>query len=206
MNLRIFSSKINEKKTKLETSVEWHHSLSPVLQKQIVATHVASFLDLYRAYTKEQLGLKPSLTKRQWLTKMIEEELKDVQDGKVFIATISVQDSLAGFISCMPVKARHEDFKTDIYISLLAVKPFRYLDQTKEKLHIGLGRQLIESVIAKFTDANTLTLDTRLINVPGIAFYKALGFSTTGERTFGGSNPEHYTGYEKELKRSLSIS
>lgn len=205
MNIRMFSSKINEKKTKLETSVEWHSTLSPMLEKQMIATHVASFLDLYRAYSEEQLGLMPGLTKKQWLINVIQEELKDIKDGKLFVATVCIQDNLAGFITCTPVKARHEDFKTDVYVSLLAVKPFCYLDDNREKIHIGLGRQLIESVIAKFPGANTITLDTRVINTPGIAFYKTLGFSVTGKRTFAVNNPERYTGCEKQLKRSFEL-
>lgn len=52
--------------------------------------------------------------------------------------------------------------RRDVYISLLAVKQFRD-PHTGEKIQIGLGRQLIESVEAKITDANALTLDTRYL-------------------------------------------
>jgi len=79
---------------------------------------------------------------------------------------------------------------------LLAVKPFRD-PRTDEKIQLGLGRLLIESVEARFSGANALTLDTRLINTAGIVFYEHLGFSMTGRRTFGGANVKHYTGCEK---------
>jgi ribosomal protein S18 acetylase RimI-like enzyme len=213
MYARMFSSKVNKNKSKLETSLEWHNELSPMLQKQIIATHVASFLDLYRDYSEEQLGLKSGLTKQKWLTNMIEAEIEDIKEGKVLVATISIENSVAGFVTCMPAKPRHDkkdisannwqdDFTTDIYISLLAVKP-TYNPRTKEKIQIGLGRQLIESVEARFTNANALTLDTRLINKPGIAFYQKIGFLTTGRRTFGGSNSEYYTGVEKRVMRPV---
>jgi len=187
-------------KSILETSIEWHTTPSTMLQKQIIETHVASFMDLDRDYSEELLGLTPGLTKAVWLTKMIEDELEEIKQGKLFLATISLQDNLAGFIVCAPVKARHEDLKADLYISLLAVKPFRDL-VSKNKIRIGLGQQLVECVESRFTDANAITLDTRLINKPVMSFYEKLSFASTGQRTLGGSNPDYYTGYEKLVMR-----
>lgn len=155
---------------------------------------------------------------------MIQAELNDVKAGNIFLATVNIENNVAGFITCLPLAHRHnkntssqivnlwrqnqppgltqwqESIRKDVYISLLAVKPFRD-PRTGEKIQIGLGRQLIESVDAKNADANALTLDTRLINISGIVFYKKLGFSTSGQRTFGGSNPVHYTGCKKQLMR-----
>ncbi|MBX3709654.1 MAG: GNAT family N-acetyltransferase [Gammaproteobacteria bacterium] len=223
MHPRNFFSKINSEKTKLQTTVEWHTELTPLLEQQIVQTHLASFLDLYRPYSENQLGLIGK-TKEIWLNEMIRTELQDIKAGNIFLATVSIENNVVGFITCLPPAHRHnknsssqivnmwrqnqpadpagwqESIRKDVYISLLAVKPFRD-PHTGEKIQIGLGRQLIESVEAKITDANALTLDTRLINMPGIAFYEKLGFSTSGERTFGGSNPAYYTGCEKQLVR-----
>lgn len=95
-----------------------------------------------------------------------------------------------------------ESIRKDVYISLLAVKPFRN-PRTGEKIQIGLGRQLIESLEAKMTEAIAFTLDTRLINIPGIAFYERLGFSISGQRTFGGGSPTYYTGLEKQIIRPV---
>jgi len=227
MHARSFFSKINQGKTKsLQTTVEWYTELTPLLEQQIIQTHVASFLDLYRNYSEAQLGLNPGKTKEIWLTEMIQAELNDIKAGNILLATVSIENNVAGFITCLPLAHRHnkvssnqivnlwqqnqptdptqwrESIRKDVYISLLAVKPFRN-PHTGEKIQIGLGRQLIESVEAKITDANALTLDTRLINTPGIAFYEKLGFSTSGQRTFGGSNPTHYTGCEKRLMKLI---
>jgi len=209
MHARIFSSKINRTKSTLEASIEWHTMPSALLQKKIIATHLASFLDLYRDYSEKQLGLKPGLSKEAWLTKMIEEELEEIKQGKLYLATISLEDNIAGFIVCAPVKARHKeekmkdnDLKTDVYISLLAIKPFRYF-RSQDKIHIGLGQQLVDSVESRFTGANMITLDTRLINKPAMSFYERLGFNSTGKRTLGGSNPDYYTGYEKFVMRQV---
>jgi len=199
MRAQLFSSKINSTKSNLEIAIEWQSILSPDLQKQITATHLASFLDLYLPYTEQQLGLKPELSKEEWLTKMIQDELHEVKQGKLFLATAHAQDKLVGFIMCAPSKARHENLKVDVYISLLAVKPIRDF-KSKNKIRIGLGQQLVESAEARFTDANTLTLDTRYINQSAMAFYEKIGFNATGTRTFGGSNPKHYLGLEKPTK------
>jgi hypothetical protein len=216
MQNRLFSTKNNLKKTQFDTSVEWHKELTPALEKQIIATHLSSFIDLYKNHSEADLGtLKPGITKKAWLTKMIEDEIKDIKEGKVFIATVSVMDSIAGFITCTPVKRRDENLSrkhsnSDVYISLLAVKPFHYLMKygpsnelkvLQAKAHIGLGRQLVESVAARFPDADTITLDTRKINEDGKKFYKSLGFDPS-EKTFGGSAAEYYLGYEKEVPRS----
>lgn len=224
MHLRSFFSKVNEEKTSLQTTIEWHTQLTPLLEKQIIQTHVTSFLDLYREYSEEQLGLKVGKTKKAWLTEMIKGELEDVKAGKVFLATVSIENNVAGFITCLPVTQRYdrasssqivqrwrqiqptkvkscqESIRQDVYMSLLAVKPIRD-PKTGKKIQIGLGRQLVERVESRFPDANALTLDTRLVNTSGIAFYQKLGFSLTGQRTFGGSNPVHYTGCEKRLMR-----
>jgi|GEM_PF-4358955 ribosomal protein S18 acetylase RimI-like enzyme len=227
MYSRSFFSKVNQEKTKyLQTTVEWHTELTPLLESQIIQTHVASFLDLYRNYSEEQLGLRPGLTKKIWLTEMIQAELDEIKAGNILLATVSIENNVAGFVTCLPAVHRHnmasanqllnlwrqnqpsnttqwqESIRKDVYISLLAVRPFRDPD-TGEKIQIGLGQQLVESVEAKMAAANALTLDTRLINTPGIAFYKKLGFSTTGQRTFGGSNVAHYTGCEKRLMRPV---
>lgn len=202
-----------------------HTTITPLLEQQIIQTHVNSFLDLYKNHSEAQLGLATGKTKEMWLTEMIQAELIDIKEGKIFLATVSIENNLAGFITYLPVTHRHskasssqivnnwhrhnqqpdlkqweDSIRNDVYISLLAVKPFRN-PRSGEKIQIGLGRQLIERVEAKMTDANALTLDTRLINKPGIAFYEKLGFSTSGQRTFAGSNPEHYTGCEKRLVR-----
>lgn len=206
MHARIFSSKlIGKNKTKFNADIEWHLTPSDFLQKQIIAIHLASFLDLYAPYSEKQLGLKSGMTKQEWLTKMIIDELKEVKEGKLLLGTISLQDQIAGFIICAPItKERYQEFKADVYISLLAVKPFK--DKSEKKIHIGLGQQLVESAQARFVDANTLTLDTRRINKDAMKFYEKIGFSSTGKKTFGGSNPENYVGYEKNVMRTLSMT
>ncbi len=220
---RSFFSKINQEKTKfLQTTVEWHTKLTPLLKKQIIQTHLASFLDLYSHKSEAELNLRQ--TKESWLTKMILAELEDIKAGNILLATVSIENNVAGFITCLPVAHRHnkatgnqivqrwqqqthprqwqDAIRKDVYISLLAVKPIRD-PYTGEKIQIGFGRQLVESVEAKMTEANALTLDTRLINTSGIAFYERLGFSRSGQRTFGGSDPAHYTGCEKRLMRPM---
>lgn len=226
MRPRSFFSQINQEKTKsLQTTVEWHTKLTPLLEKQVTLTHVSSFLDLYKDYSEEELGLAEGITKETWLTKMIQAELEEIKKGNIFLATVSIENNVAGFVTCLPVAYRHDksvsskivglwsqdqstdskkwqdSIRKDVYISLLAVKPCHNPHKNGEKIQIGLGRQLIESVEAKFVDATALTLDTRLINTSGIAFYEKLGFSTTGERTFGGTNPKNYTGCEKQLMK-----
>lgn len=200
MHARIFSSKMIPN-SDLESTIEWHTSLSDKLQKQIVRAHIDSFLDIYRDYSEEQLDLKPDQTKKTWLTKMIKDELEEVNKGNLFLATVSVQDTLAGFIVCAPVKARHEDLKVDLYISLLAIKSLRFF-KSQNKIHIGLGRELVNSAESKFPEANTLTLDTRLINKAAMLFYEKIGFSSTGKRTLGDNHhPDYYTGYERSVMR-----
>lgn len=196
MRSRLFSSKINLAKSSLAVSVEWDDCPAELVEKQIIATHVASFLDLYKDFTESDLGLAPGLSKKAWLTNMIKGELEEVKHGKLHLAIACIDDRVVGFIICEPVKARREDLKNDVYISLLAANPFRDF-KSEEKIHIGIGRHLMESAEKRFSEMNTLTLDTRLINKAAIKFYEKLGFNSTGRRTFGGSNPDHYVGYEK---------
>lgn len=227
---RSFFSTMNPQKIKLQylqPSLEWHTplTLTPQIEKQIVQTHLASFLDLYKDYSEEQLGLETGKTKKNWLLEMIHSELEEFKSGKVLLATMSLENNIAGFITCYPATPRHKDrdsikkivnywseenpdhyrkskwhnsISNDVYISLLAVKPF-YDSRTNKKIQIGLGRQLIESAEIRLTNATALTLDTRLINISGIAFYKKLGFLTTEKNTFHGANPAHYIGCEKKL-------
>jgi len=198
MHGRVFSSKINPSKWGLELSLEWHKAPSVLLQKQIVAIHMKSFLDLYSDISEQQLGLKEGLTKETWLRNMISEELEEINQGKLFLATISLQDSTEGFIVCQPAKARHADFKVDVYISLLAISPCYH--PSGNKIRIGLGQKLVENVFLRFPEANTVTLDTRHINHEGIKFYEKLGFSSTSQ-TLGGSDNKYYVGYEKKFMR-----
>lgn len=223
MRSKNFFSTINPQKTKfLQTSIEWQPKLTRSLEQQITQTHMSAFLDLYQHCSEEALGLAPHQTKESWLREMIKAELNELKTGKVFLATVSIEHCVVGFITCLPAAHRHDKvssqsiihswrhhqaseikqwqdtMRKDVYISLLAVKPFRN-PHTKEKIQIGLGRALIESVEHKMTKANSLTLDTRLVNKPGIEFYKRLGFSTTGRYVFGGSSPDHYIGCEKQL-------
>lgn len=202
MQARIFSARIKPTKSKLETDIEWRTKITPELEQQIIATHVSAFMDLYRPYTEKDLGLKPGLTKEAWLTNMIKDELEQVKKGSIYLATITVHDQVAGFITCDPIKARHTDLKLDVYIGLLAVRPFRDF-KTKNKIRIGLGQELVQAAEDRFVNANTFTLDTRIIN-PAIGFYEHIGFSNTGRHTFGGNNPDYYVGFEKAITRSLS--
>lgn len=193
-----FYSKMSSTKSKLQTSIEWHTLLSSSLENQISKTHVDAFLDVYSNYSEIDLGLKIGVTKKDWLTNMIKEELDEVKKGNRYLVTISLQDSIAGFIICEPAKVRHENLKIDIHLSLLAVKPFRDF-KTKNKIRIGLGHQLVDSVESRFSDFNTITLDTRLVNTPAQLFYEKIGFASTGKRTFGGCDPKFYMGYEKRI-------
>ncbi len=199
MYTRLFSARINPAKSSLETFIEWHHApLSTDLQKKIIAVHVASFIELYRDYSEEQLGLEFGVSKSKWLTQVIKSELAEVNERKLFLATVSVEDNVAGFIICAPVKPRHENFKNDVYISTIAVKPLCDF-KSRNKIHIGLGQQLVKCIESRFPNANTITLDTRLINKPAMLFYERLGFNATGRRTLGGCNPDYYAGYEKSI-------
>jgi ribosomal protein S18 acetylase RimI-like enzyme len=101
MHARIFSAKINTDKTQLETAVEWHSVLSDALKQQIMQIHVNSFLAIYKDHSEKELGLKAGLTKREWLKNMIQEELSDVEKGKVQLAAVHVDGHVAGFVSCV---------------------------------------------------------------------------------------------------------
>ena len=202
MQMRLFISRRDATKSSLDTSIEWHAQPSDKIKKMIIATHISSFLDLYKDYTENDLGLASDLSKEKWLTKMIEDDLNDVSEGKLFLATISLQDTIAGFVICAPTKSRRENLKADVYISILAIKPFRDFT-TESKIHIGLGKLLVKAVSEAFISANTITLDTRRINQDAMSFYERIGFSSTGDRTLGGCNPEYYIGYEKPVMRSV---
>jgi len=199
---RMFSSKINAEKSSLEMSVEWVTEPSDFLQKQIIAISVDAFLDLYSDLTEEQLGLKHGLTKKSWLTNMAQGELKELMDGNRMLAVAYLHDRLAGFVLCTHIKSKLDGFKNAVHIELLAVKPIRDL-RTNEKIQVGLGKQLMETVMSRFTDANSFTLDTRLVNKQAIAFYERLGFNSTGRYTFDNLNPDHYTGYQKSIMRCV---
>lgn len=110
MYSRSFLSVFNKDKTKfLQATVEWHtaFTITPLLEKQIIKTHVASFLDLYRDYSEADLGRKDGETKKTWLTGMIEAELAEIKKGNIFLATVSIENNVAGFITCLPAKLRH---------------------------------------------------------------------------------------------------
>lgn len=199
---RLFSSRVNPSKSGLEVSIEWISDPAPFLQRQIVATNVDAFSDLYSDLTEEQLGLKPGLTKREWLTNMAKNELNELNDNKRMLAVAFIHDRLAGFVICTHIKSTLDGFKNAVHIELLAVKPTRNF-QTGDKIQIGLGKQLMEAVLSRFFDANTFTLDTRLINKPAIAFYKQLGFECTGRYTFDNLSPDHYTGFQKPIMRCV---
>lgn len=223
-------------KSNLEISIEWNQPLNDKMMKRITLIHVDSFLDVYKNLTELQLGLATHVTKRAWLTKMIQEEIEELKTGAIPYACIYINDEIIGFVTCDQSKPRHDIktakqnqlFKNDVYIRLLAIKPSKYLfdhyDTNKsidnypiflknklntgelpENIRTGLGRLLVESVDKKFPDANALTLDTRLINTNARKFYEHIGFTFKESITFGGSNPNHYVGYEQELSRSLNI-
>lgn len=204
MHPRLFTARSVHPDYDLVSSITWHTCLTPSLRDQIIKITVDSFLDAYRGLSEEKLGLRAGLTKKQWLTDMIISELNDFEKGKYSLATISLDDQAVGFIMCSAPKARHADLKVDLYIDLLAVKPFRDF-YSGEKIQLGLGRQIMESVITRFDSANCINLDTRVLNTPAQAFYTKLGFSCTGAFTFGGYDPKHYTGFEKSVMRRNTV-
>lgn len=203
MQSRLFSSKSSDK-TQLDVTIEWRTHLSAHEKKQVIRTGVEAFLDLYKDHTEEALGLTPGLVKRTWLTDMMTQSaLPMFENGGLHLAIATVNDSVAGIIMCKPVTARQEDLKTDLYISILTVKPLYSLLDPAQKIRIGLGKQLLESAIARFSEANTVTLDTRRINTSGIAFYQALGFAVTEDATYGGYDLGKYVGLEKSVMRTI---
>lgn len=202
MHPRLFAAKIDTKKSGLETAITWHTTLSDTLRRQIIAVHVDSFMDAYRNLSEEMLGLKPGVNKKEWLTKMIESELDEFNKGERTLAAITLNDCIAGYIMCSAVKARHTNLKTDLYIEMLAVKPLRDF-YCGAKIQLGLGRQLMDSAIAKFDSANSIILDTRVLNTPAKEFYERIGFNCTGKLTFGDYDSKHYTGFEKSVMRRV---
>jgi len=95
-------------------------------------------------------------------------------------------------------KGRISDLKSDVYVSLLAVKPYCYKG---EKGHLGFGSQLMQAVEDRYCNANSITLDTRRINESGRKFYQRLGFVEVENFTFSSHNMLKYVGCEKTVDR-----
>ena len=193
MQARLFKNRINSNKTMLETCVEWHTDLTPALEQEITRINVQAFTELYAPYSATELGLAAETTKADFIRRLVDEPIAAFKQGQHHIATISLLDKVVGFVMCTNINSR------DVFISLIAVKPLHYLSGKHAKINIGLGTQLIESVINKFPDANTVKLDTRTLNYSGIDFYRHLGFQIHENKTFGGSSPLYYVACQKVL-------
>jgi hypothetical protein len=221
------------RQSNLEISIEWNPPLNEKTTQRMILVHVESFLDVYRNITEQQLGLAVGLTKKAWLTKMITDEIEEIKNDNIPYACAYIQDQLIGFATCdrehprynpTMAKANHL-FKNDIYVRLLAIRPIKYLfkhydinkiidnypieiqkklnsEALPENIRTGLGRFLIDSIGKKFPNANAITLDTRYVNENARQFYEHIGFRME-TITFGGSDPNYYAGYEKEISHSL---
>lgn len=197
MQTSFFKASILPGTKALEAVVEWHACPSSDLQLRIIQLHVESFDALYQPFSEQDLGLKEGVTKKPWLRAMVVEELEKVLTGELHLATISLGGALAGYAICTQTQIKKD--QSEVYLNLLAVKPFKHL-KTGEHLRVGLGRQLIDSLINRHEDATAVNLDTRRINKSAIAFYEQLGFECK-PKNFSEVNPVHYIGVEKRVPR-----
>lgn len=197
MGASFFKAATLPRSNALEVTIEWHQHPTKNLQSRIIQLHVESFDHLYLSFSEQELGLKDGLTKKAWLQAMVVEDLEKVLAGELHLATISLNGALAGYAIC--TKTQIKEDHSEVYLNLLAVKPFKNL-KTGEPLRVGLGRQLIDSVINRHEDATAITLDTRRINKPAIAFYEQLGFECKN-RNFSEVSPVYYVGVEKRVPR-----
>lgn len=182
----------------LEAVIEWHQCPSKNLQASIIQLHVESFCRLYESFSMRDLGLRDGLTKEAWLHAMVVEELENVIAGELHLATVSLGGTLAGYAIC--TKTRIQKDHSEVYLNLLAVKPFKHL-KTGVSLRLGLGRQLIDSLINRHDDATVINLDTRKINHGAIAFYEQLGFKRQRTTVSPEINQEYYVGVERRVPR-----
>ncbi len=190
MKSRLFKSWMSDKARQV-TSIEWYVSLPENIEKEIIRIDEQAFGDLYAECTEADLWLEPGIKKADWIRRLATSKLGQFKQGHHHIATISIDDKIVGFVMCAPVKPRGSDLKNDVFVSLLAVKPLR--DFNGEKLRVGLGRQLMESLMQRFEDGNTIILDTRTMNKPALEFYHNLGFKALGNA------PLVYVNLEKNL-------
>lgn len=235
MQHRLFFAKLTDKtKFKFQIQVVWNPIINAHIKRKIIALHVASYLDVYKNVSAFQLGKndgnKPlSIAeemhiKKAWLTKMIEDKLKEIKGGKVSFALAYLEDEIVGMICCGKEKPRFSpkkeismgQFKRDVYIHFLTIKPIKHafmgLDgryffhpqlqqkiakqELSENTRLGIGKMLLTSTEQQFPNANCLTLDTRHVNLNARQFYEHMGFQLAN--VFD-SDSTYYRGYEKPL-------
>lgn len=223
MRSLFFSPK--NKKTNLDLSIRWNEPLTEKRIQQLENIHVLSLLDAYKDHKNEQLKVTVGMTRETWLRNGINRvDIPGLKEGSYVYAGIFLNNEFVGFVICKSnPPTEQNDFKNKIYISLLAVKPYKYsfanspsskatsitypewltnkIDsgELPENIRIGLGKLLIEAVMKRFPHANLLTLDTRATNVNARQFYEHLGFKcidTMEEATF--------VDYEKPIMRRFS--
>ncbi len=91
-----------------------------------------------------------------------------------FLTAVGPSGAVAGYIGCHTVL-------DEGYITNVAVSPaFR---------RRGIGRQLVQTLLARSDDLSFVTLEVRASNQPAIALYTACGFRPVGTRRRFYSHP-----------------
>lgn len=185
--------------------------LTPALEKQMLQVQLAAFLTAYKDLSNEDLQIPDGMTKADWYTQLLNDDLSEVKAGLMSIIAVFVEDELMGFATCKNVKPRHpkvyeqalfEENKTpvkhDVHISILAARPIREsMGDDKRFMHLGIGKMLVDAVGKHFQEANYITLDARHVNKSTCRFYHRAGFNIVPGISFEGHDLAYYRGYEK---------
>jgi ribosomal protein S18 acetylase RimI-like enzyme len=139
-------------------------------------------MQAYENYNEAELGYTKS--KIEYFEELADSEFKDLAGNMGINCSCAYADKeLVGWITF----AVHNE---EAHIRLICASP----DQHGK----GIGKALITSIIDSFPEIKTITVASNNLNKKAHAFYKKLGFTQT---PFPAEhyNPEHYTGFEKNL-------
>ena len=152
---------------------------------------VRSFLEVYKDFSEEQLGVKQD--KEEWLRSAFRKKIDAFKkgDGKIFLASVKKGDKVVGFSAF-----NETENKGEVNIKQLAVDP--------EYWRQGIGKKLIFSINKKIDGIQKYVLVTRYINIGARNFYIKLGFKECGYECEG-LDPKNYVGYELEVEEKNNL-
>lgn len=154
-------------------------SASRVDLRQEKDVFVRSFMEAYKDFTIEQLGIKDKLS---FLNSAFDDVEAELVSGKTHVASVRLDGKVVAFISFKKTEQADQ-----LYISQLAIDP-RYWKH-------GLGRQLVFSILSIYPNTRSLVTIPRRINQVAKSFYLKLGFKES-DYMHPGYDPKKYVGYE----------
>jgi len=140
---------------------------------------ITAFLEAYKDFSPEQLGVKDKL---QFLQDAFADVKEDFAIGKNLAFSAKKEGKVIGFVCFKPTEV-----KGQVYIAQLAVSPFYWQN--------GVGKELVFFVLKAIPETNHLVVIPRQLNEIARKFYEHLKFKVC-DYMHPGYDPNKYIGYE----------